>query len=122
LLEGLGVYLPQWIQTDYVTAHGGFLEAEALMQGGKLFENLDFALQSAHTAWSLSPTFYGLHLIFDLPALFIIVLSNTEKIAAPIITMITSVTYIGNRYSANATHAGRHTRQLNGLKSSFNFL
>ena len=92
MLEGLGLYLPQWIQTDYVTAHGGFLEAEALMQGGKIFENLDFALQSAHNAWSNSPTFFGLHLIFDLPALFIIVL-------------ITALVYRGMKESKNASNA-----------------
>lgn len=92
MLEGLGVNLPQWIQTDYVTAHGGFTEAEALMQGGKLFKNLDAGLQAAHSAWTHSPSFFGLHIIFDLPALFIIVL-------------ITALVYRGMKESKNASNA-----------------
>lgn len=91
MLEGIGIQLPQWIQTDYLTASHGFDQAEALMQGGKLFENLDFALQSAHTAWTTAPTIGGFHLIFDLPALFIIV-------------FITWLVYRGMKESRNASN------------------
>lgn len=92
MLEGLGIHLPQWIQTDYVTAHNGFTEASALMHGGKLFENLDSGLQAAYQAWTNAPTLGGLHLIFDLPALVIIVL-------------ITWLVYRGIKESRNASNA-----------------
>lgn len=91
MLEGLGIHFPQWIQMDYLSAHNGYDEAFALMQGGKLFDNLDANLQAAYTAWNTSPTFFGLHLIFDLPALFIIVL-------------ITWLVYRGMKESRNASN------------------
>lgn len=91
MLEGVGIHLPQWIQTDYLTAHNGYNEALALMQGGKTFENLDHGLQAAYTAWTTSPDLFGLHLIFDLPALFIIVL-------------ITWLVYRGMKESRNASN------------------
>lgn len=91
MLEGIGVHLPQWIQMDYVTASNGFEEASALMQGGKSVSNLSYGLQSAHTAWTESPTLFGLHIIFDLPALFIIVL-------------ITALVYRGMKESRNASN------------------
>ncbi len=91
MLDGIGIHLPQWIQTDYLTAHNGYNEALALMQGGKTFENLDQGLQAAYTAWNTSPNIFGLHLIFDLPALFIIVL-------------ITWLVYRGMKESRNASN------------------
>lgn len=92
MLEGIGVHLPQWIQTDYLTAHNGYDQAMALMQGGKTFGNLDASLQSAYTAWNSAPNLFGFHLIFDLPALFIIVL-------------ITALVYRGMKESRNASNA-----------------
>jgi APA family basic amino acid/polyamine antiporter len=91
MLEGINIHLPQWIQTDYLTAHNGFNEANALMQGGKDFANLDSGLQAAYTAWKTSPTIFNFHLIFDLPALFIIVL-------------ITWLVYRGMKESRNASN------------------
>ncbi|MNK02159.1 putative amino acid permease YhdG [compost metagenome] len=91
MLEGLNIHLPQWIQMDYLTAHNGYDEAMALMQGGKSFENLDTSLQMAHTAWETAPTIFNFHLIFDLPALFIIVL-------------ITWLVYRGMKESRNASN------------------
>lgn len=92
MLEGVGVHLPQWIQTDYLTASNGYQEATALMQGGKSFENLDSGLQAAYTAWTTAPNIFGLHLILDIPALFIIVL-------------ITWLVYRGMKESRNASNA-----------------
>jgi basic amino acid/polyamine antiporter, APA family len=91
MLEGVNIHLPQWIQMDYLTAHNGYDEAMALIQGGKNFGNLDASLQAAHTAWTNSPTIFGFHLIFDLPALFIIVL-------------ITWLVYRGMKESRNASN------------------
>ncbi len=92
MLEGMHINLPQWIQTDYLTASNGYEKAMALTQGGKPFASLDEGLQAAHTAWTTSPTIGGFHLIFDLPALFIIVL-------------ITWLVYRGMKESRNASNA-----------------
>ncbi len=91
LLESGGMHLPQWIQMDYLTASNGFNEATALMQGGKTFENLDTALQSAYTAWTTSPTIGSFHLVADLPALLIIII-------------ITALVYRGMKESRNASN------------------
>lgn len=91
LMESGGLHLPQWIQMDYLTASNGFTEATALMQGGKSFENLSGGLQEAYTAWTTSPTIGSLHIIADLPALFIIVL-------------ITALVYRGMKESRNASN------------------
>ena len=89
--DGMGIHLPQWIQTDYMTASNGYHEAVSLMNGGKAFANLSEGLQAAHTAWTTAPTIGGFHLIFDLPALLIIVL-------------ITWLVYRGMKESRNASN------------------
>ncbi len=91
MLNGLGVHLPQWIQTDYMTASNGYHEAMSLMDGGKHFDNLSAGLKAAHTAWTEAPTIFGFHIIFDLPALFIIIL-------------ITWLVYRGMKESRNASN------------------
>ncbi len=91
LLESGGLHLPQWIQMDYLTASNGFTDANALMQGGKAFENLDASLQDAYTAWTTSPVIGSFHFVADLPALFIIVL-------------ITALVYRGMKESRNASN------------------
>jgi basic amino acid/polyamine antiporter, APA family len=77
---------------DYLTASKNFNQAEALMQSGKSFENLDAGLQVGHTAWATAPTLGGFHFVADLPALLIIFL-------------ITALVYRGIRESKNATNA-----------------
>ncbi|KGO87147.1 amino acid permease [Flavobacterium suncheonense] len=91
LLESGGIYLPQWIQMDYLSATNGYHEAVALMQGGKSYENLNDSLKMAYTAWTTSPTLGSFHLIADLPALLIIVL-------------ITWLVYRGMKESRNASN------------------
>ncbi len=91
LLDSQGIHLPQWVQMDYLTASKGFHQATALIQSGKTFENLDTAMQLAYTAWITSPTLGSLHLIADLPALFIIV-------------AITTLVYRGMKESKNASN------------------
>jgi hypothetical protein len=46
-----------------------------LYAGGKSFENLNTGLQTAYNAWTTSPTIGSFHIVADLPALFIIVLT-----------------------------------------------
>lgn len=91
LMESGGIHLPQWIQMDYLSASHGYDDAMALMQSGKAVGNLDPALQAAYTAWTQAPTIGGLHLIADIPALFIIIL-------------ITWLVYRGMKESRNASN------------------
>lgn len=91
LLENSGIYLPQWIQMDYLTASNGFKDATALMQAGKEFAKLDPVLQNAHTAWTTSPMIGNFHFVADLPALGIIIL-------------ITALVYRGMKESRNASN------------------
>jgi len=91
LLDSGGIHLPQWVQMDYLTASNGFTEANALMQGGKTFDNLDAGLQAAYTAWTNAPTIGAFHLVADLPALLIIII-------------ITALVYRGMKESRNASN------------------
>lgn len=91
LLNSGGIHLPQWIQMDYLTASNGFDKATLLMQSGKTFDNLDAGLQAAYTAWTSSPIIGSIHLVADIPALFIIIL-------------ITALVYRGIKESKNATN------------------
>lgn len=92
LLESGKIHLPQWIQMDYLTASRGFTEATALMNGGKSFENLSAGLQDSFMAWTTAPQIGPLHIVADLPALFIIIL-------------ITALVYRGMQESRNASNA-----------------
>lgn len=56
LLDAVGLHLPEWLTTNYRSAHAAFLESKA---------------GEGMTAWINAPTLGGLHIIFDLPALFI---------------------------------------------------
>src|SRR5690554_97240 len=92
LLETGGLYLPQWIQMDYLSAYNGFHDAESLMRSGKTFENLPLYLQSAHQAWTEAPQLFGFHFVADIPALGIII-------------FITWLVYKGMKESRNASNA-----------------
>ncbi len=86
-----GIHLPTWIQMDYLTASNGFYEAKTLLAAGKDLVDLDSSLIIAREAWMSAPQIFGFHLIFDLPALFIIVL-------------ITWLVYRGMKESRNASN------------------
>jgi APA family basic amino acid/polyamine antiporter len=86
-----GIHLPTWIQMDYLSASNGFHEARTLIASGKNIVDLDASLILAREAWMSAPQIFGFHLIFDLPALFIIVL-------------ITWLVYRGMKESRNASN------------------
>lgn len=92
LLESGGIYLPQWVQMDYLTASNGYNDAVALMHAGKHFEDLSSGLQTAYTAWTTSPMIGSFHFVADIPALLIIIL-------------ITALVYRGMKESRNASNA-----------------
>ena len=86
-----GIHLPSWIQMDYLSASNGFHEASTLLAAGKELVDLDGSLILARESWMSAPQIFGFHLIFDLPALFIIVL-------------ITWLVYRGMKESRNASN------------------
>src|SRR5690606_24076269 len=92
LLETGGLYLPQWIQMDYLSAHNGFADAEALMRARKYFNNVQLALQYAYHAWQAAPRIFGIHFVADIAALAIIIL-------------ITWLVYKGMKQSRDASNA-----------------
>ncbi len=91
LLRSMGIDLPLWVQMDYLSAYNGFNDANALMAGGKSFEDLSSALQTAYLAWTSSPVIGNFHFIADLPALLIIII-------------ITALVYRGMKESRNASN------------------
>jgi len=86
LLEGFGIHLPAWLITDGRTAHQAFLAVQA---GGA---DVTETIQASAVAWSSAPHLFGLPIIFNLPAVLIVLL-------------ITWVLVIGIRESAWANTA-----------------
>ncbi|TKC07023.1 amino acid permease [Pedobacter frigoris] len=87
-----GIYLPDWMTMDYLTAFNGHKHAEALLNAGKSFANLDEATRIANNAWITAPRIGNFHLVADLPALGIII-------------FITWLVYRGMKESRNASNA-----------------
>lgn len=87
-----GIHLPDWMQMDYLSASNGFDEASNFLKNGGLIKDLEPALVQARAAWLSAPKIGGLHLVLDIPALFIIVL-------------ITWLVYRGIKESRNASNA-----------------
>lgn len=86
-----GIHLPGWMTLDILTAHQGFNEASALMQSGKAFENLSTGMQRAYAAYTSAPTFFGWHIVLNIPALFIVI-------------AVTMLVYRGIKESRNASN------------------
>ena len=91
LLDGLGVHIPQYLTTDYVSALRGYREAVLALKDGAILNNLSFALQDAYNAWTLAPQIGNFRIIADIPALGIVVL-------------ITWICYIGIKESKMANN------------------
>ena len=88
-----GIYLPSWMQMDYLSASNGYHEALLfLKEKGVALSDLDPSLLKSYQAWSDAPRMGSFHLVLDLPALFIIVL-------------ITWLVYRGIKESRNASNA-----------------
>lgn len=86
LMSGLGVHIPEFLSTDYLTASRGYEVAVTAMNGGTPFAELTPAIRDAFSAWTNSPQIGGFHLIADIPALMIVF-------------VITWICYIGIRES-----------------------
>jgi basic amino acid/polyamine antiporter, APA family len=67
LLEGFGIHMPAWLTTDPRTASQGFAAVQA---GG----DVSASMQQAAAAWQSAPQVLGFPLIFNLPAVLIVLL------------------------------------------------
>jgi len=67
LLEGFGIHLPAWLTTDPRTASQGIAAVQA---GGEV----SASMQQAAAAWTSAPQVLGFPLIFNLPAVMIVLL------------------------------------------------
>jgi basic amino acid/polyamine antiporter, APA family len=90
-MGGLGLHIPEYFTTDYLTASRGFTEANAQIASGTGFANLSPALQEAYNAWFHAPGIGGLRLIADIPAFSIVV-------------AITALIYVGIRETKVASN------------------
>jgi len=74
LLDGMGIHIPQFLTTDYISASRGYHIAVQALQDGAQFSKLSFSLQDAYNAWISAPQFGQFRIIADIPALSIVVL------------------------------------------------
>lgn len=72
LLHGFGIDLPAWSTIDYRSALHGFHKASALLNSGATFESLQPVLQKAYMAVHNAPHIFGLPVICNIPACFIV--------------------------------------------------
>ncbi|MES2837794.1 MAG: amino acid permease [Bacteroidota bacterium] len=86
-----GIHVPAWASMDYLSASKAFKEASVLITSGKPLNELSFSLREGYNAWQSAPSIFGLRIIADLPALFIIVI-------------ITRLVYKGIKESKNASN------------------
>ncbi|MCC7050832.1 MAG: amino acid permease, partial [Bacteroidia bacterium] len=74
LLEGLGYKIPSWLTMDYFSAYTGYNEVGTLLSKGQTFKNLTYFQQESFLAWQNAPALGSIKLVFDFPALIIIIL------------------------------------------------
>ncbi len=73
LLQGFGIYIPDFLAIDYLSASRGFKEASLLMAQGTGFSALPGELAEAYRAWNTAPSIGGFRLIADIPAFAIVI-------------------------------------------------
>ncbi len=87
LLDKVGLHIPYWLTMDYTTAHHGYNEMANIVAGSAI----DPAMAERASAWTSAPQLFGIHLIFDLPALLIV-------------GLITSIVFVGIKESRSASN------------------
>jgi basic amino acid/polyamine antiporter, APA family len=74
LLRGFGLNLPAWLSIDSRSAVSGFHKASSMMAGGTNFDKLNSGIQFAYFAVSGAPRVMGVPIIFNMPAVIIVLL------------------------------------------------
>lgn len=91
-LSGFGLHLPEYLTTDWVTAHKGFEAAIAQFPNiNDIAVHLSGAAKNAYLAWLNAPQLFGIRIILDIPALMIVV-------------FITYLVYVGIKESKTANN------------------
>ena len=91
LMSGLGIHIPAWLSTDFITASRGFDMAIEEMSRGVPFKQLSGPLQEAWSAWANAPKLGNFRLIADIPAFSIVI-------------FISALVYIGIRETKVASN------------------
>ncbi len=91
LLDGLGIHLPGYLTTDYLTSLRGYNTAIELLSKGEILSNLNLSIQEAYNSWISAPVIGQFRIIADIPAL-------------GIVALITWICYIGIRESKVANN------------------
>lgn len=97
LLSGYGVTFPEYLSMDFYSAHNAFNEVTKLLQSGNTLDQIRAmagmgGAVDGYMAWSKAPIVAGLHIVCDLPALFITFI-------------ITWLVYVGIKESKNVSNA-----------------
>lgn len=93
LLLAFNLHLPGWLLTDPGSAKDAFLAAQhTLANTPNLAADARAPLLDAIHTWNSAPVFFGMHVVLNLPAFFIV-------------CIISYITYIGIRESKKTTNA-----------------
>jgi amino acid transporter len=91
MCQGIGIHIPAYFSTDYLSASRGFTLVVDQLHTGTAFGQLSASLQEAYHAWVQAPQFFGIRIIADIPAFCIV-------------AFITALVYIGIRESKIASN------------------
>lgn len=96
LVSGYGLQIPEYLTMDFLTASRGYAKVSALLASGNTLEQIKATpgmggASDAYLAWTNAPTFGGVHVVCDLPALAIVVI-------------ITALVFVGIRESKRASN------------------
>ncbi|MFZ4399335.1 MAG: amino acid permease [Bacteroidales bacterium] len=73
LMNGIGMKIPEYMSTDFLSASRGYHKAVESLQQGIPYLQLNGGIQEAYTAWHNAPQIFGIRLIADIPAFSIVV-------------------------------------------------
>ena len=91
LLDGLGIHIPGYLTTDYLTAFRGYSFVNKALLHGDSIKSFSFELQNAYHTWISAPMIGQFRIIADIPAL-------------AIVALITWICYVGIRESKVANN------------------
>ena len=70
LLAGLNIHIPQYLTMDYLSAKNGFEEAQELIKNNQALTSI---VKEQQIAWQTAPQIQNFRLIFDLPAVAVVI-------------------------------------------------
>lgn len=73
LMQGIGMKIPEYMSTDFLSASRGYQKALESLQNGIPINQLSNGIQEAYLAWQNAPQIFGMRFIADIPAFSIVV-------------------------------------------------